>query len=55
MVGKKKNRGRNFGHLKVLKTVKKVVRASIKFSAPIITFYVFSSENLKNLSKIVIL
>jgi len=45
--GKKKNRGRNFGHLKGVETVKKVVRSSIKFQVPIITFYVFSSENWK--------
>ncbi len=45
--GKKNNRGRNFGHLKGVETVKKVVRSSIKFQVPIITFYVFSSENWK--------
>ena len=43
--GKKKNIGRNYGHLKGLETVKKVVKSSIKFKIPIITFYVFSSEN----------
>ena len=43
--GKKKNKGRNYGHLKGLETVKKVVKSSIKFKIPIITFYVFSSEN----------
>ena len=42
---KKKNKGRNYGHLKGLETVKKVVISSIKFRIPIITFYVFSSEN----------
>ena len=45
--GKKKNKGRNYGHLKGLETVKKVVKSSIKFKIPIITFYVFSSENWK--------
>ena len=45
--GKKKNRGRNFGHLKGVETVKKVVKHSIKFKIPIVTFYVFSSENWK--------
>ena len=44
-MGKKKNKGRNYGHLKGLETVKKVVKSSIKFKIPIITFYVFSSEN----------
>ncbi len=43
--GKKKNKGRNFGHLKGVDTVKKIVQASIKFKIPIITFYVFSTEN----------
>ena len=45
--GKKKGKSRNFGHLKGVETVKKIVRASIKLKIPIITFYVFSSENWK--------
>ncbi len=45
--GIKKKRGRNFGHLKGLETVKKVVNNSINLKIPIITFYVFSSENWK--------
>ena len=45
--GKKKGKGRNFGHLKGVETVKKIVKSSIKFKIPIITFYVFSSENWK--------
>ncbi len=45
--GKKKGKSRNFGHLKGVETVKKIVRASIKLEVPIITFYVFSSENWK--------
>ena len=45
--GKKKRKGRNFGHLKGVETVKKIVASSIKFKIPIITFYVFSSENWK--------
>ena len=45
--GKKRSKGRNFGHLKGVETVKKIVGASIKFNIPIITFYVFSSENWK--------
>ena len=45
--GKKKNKGRNFGHLKGVDTVKKIVTDSIKFKIPIVTFYVFSSENWK--------
>jgi undecaprenyl diphosphate synthase len=45
--GKKKNKGRNYGHLKGVDTVKKIVTESIKFKIPIVTFYVFSSENWK--------
>ena len=45
--GKKRNKSRNFGHLKGVETVKKIVKASIKFKIPIVTFYVFSSENWK--------
>ena len=44
--GKKRGKGRNYGHLKGVETVKKIVQASIEFQIPIITFYVFSSENL---------
>ena len=45
--GNKNKKGRNYGHLKGVETVKKIVRSSIKFKIPIITFYVFSSENWK--------
>ena len=45
--GKKNKKGRNYGHLKGVETVKKIVKASIKFKIPILTFYVFSSENWK--------
>ena len=43
----KKGKGRNYGHLKGVDTVKRIVKSSIKLSIPIITFYVFSSENWK--------
>ena len=43
--GLKNKKGRNFGHLKGVETVKKIVKSSIKYKVPIITFYVFSSEN----------
>ena len=43
--GKKKNKGRNFGHLRGVETVKKIVKSSIKLQIPIVTFFVFSSEN----------
>ena len=49
--GKKKRRGRNFGHLKGVETVKNIVKASIKIKIPIVTFYVFSSENWKRPKK----
>ncbi len=45
--GKKKNKNRNSGHFAGVKTVKKIVEASIKFKIPIVTFYVFSTENWK--------
>ena len=45
--GKKKGKSRNYGHLQGVETVKRVVKASIKLNIPIITFYVFSSENWK--------
>ena len=45
--GKKKGKNRNYGHLKGVETVKKIVKASIKIKIPILTFYVFSSENWK--------
>ena len=45
--GKKKNKNRNSGHFAGVKTVKKIVEASIKSKIPIVTFYVFSTENWK--------
>ena len=45
--GKKKRKGRNFGHLKGVETVKIIVKESIKLRIPVLTFYVFSSENWK--------
>ena len=45
--GKKRGKGRNYGHLKGLEVVKKVVKDSIRLKIPIITFFVFSSENWK--------
>ena len=49
--GKIRKRGRNYGHLKGVETVKKIVKSSIKLNIPIITFYVFSSENWKRPKK----
>ena len=45
--GAKKKKKRNYGHLKGVDTVKKIVKSSIRFKVPIVTFYVFSSENWK--------
>ncbi len=45
--GKKKGKTRNYGHLRGVETVKKIVRTSIKIKIPMLTFYVFSSENWK--------
>ena len=49
--GDKKKKGRNFGHLKGVETVKTIVKASMKLNVPIVTFYVFSSENWKRPKK----
>ena len=45
--GKKRNKGRNFGHLNGVQTVKNIVQSSIKLKIPVLTFYVFSTENWK--------
>ncbi len=45
--GLKKKKSRNYGHLEGVKTVQKIVEASILFKVPIISFYVFSTENWK--------
>ena len=45
--GKKKNKNRNYGHFAGVKTVKKSVESSIKLKIPVVTFFVFSTENWK--------
>ena len=45
--GLKTKKSRNYGHLEGVKTVKKIVDASIQFKVPVISFYVFSTENWK--------
>ena len=45
--GQQRNKGRNFGHFNGVETVKKIVEKSVKLKIPIITFYVFSTENWK--------
>ena len=49
--GKKRGKGRNYGHFKGVETVKKIVTSSIKLKIPYVTFYVFSSENWKRPKK----
>jgi undecaprenyl diphosphate synthase len=45
--GLKKKNSRNYGHIAGVKTVQQIVEASILFKIPIISFYVFSTENWK--------
>jgi len=45
--GQKRGKGRNFGHLNGVKTVKKIVETSLRLKISIVTFYVFSTENWK--------
>ena len=45
--GLKKKKSRNYGHFEGVKTVQKIVEASILFKVRIISFYVFSTENWK--------
>ena len=45
--GKKRGKGRNFGHVKGVDVVKKIIKNSIKLKIPILSFYVFSTENWK--------
>ena len=43
--GKKTKQNRNFGHLKGVETVKKIVKGSTKLNIKYLTFFVFSTEN----------
>ena len=43
--GLKKKKSRNYGHLKGLKTVETVIKASIKNKISFLTLYTFSTEN----------
>ena len=49
--GERKGKNRNYGHLKGVETVKEVVKNSIILKIPIVTFYVFSTENWKRPKK----
>ena len=50
-MGHEKKKSRNFGHLRGVETVKKIVSYAIKLKIPIVTFYVFSSENWRRPKK----
>ena len=45
--GKKKGKSRNFGHINGVNTVKKIVQYALQNKIPILSFYVFSTENWK--------
>jgi undecaprenyl diphosphate synthase len=45
--GKKKRKSRNFGHSNGIKIIERLVKDSINVKIPILTFYVFSTENWK--------
>ena len=49
--GKKEKKVGILATLKGVETVKKIVKSSIKLKIPIVTFYVFSSENWKRPKK----
>ena len=46
-----KKKRKKLSYLNGVKTVKKVVESSIKLKIPIVTFYVFSTENWKDQSQ----
>ena len=45
--GLKKNKTRNYGHLQGIKTVEKIIHASLKKNLNFLTLYTFSTENWK--------
>ena len=45
--GQKRKNNRNFGHIKGVDVIKKIIKGSIEICLPIVSFYVFSSENWK--------
>ena len=45
--GKKRGKSWNFGHLKGVDVIEKIVKESINLKIPILTFYTFSTENWK--------
>ena len=49
--GLKNKNSRNAGHQRGLKTVEKIINASIKHNIPYLTLYTFSTENWKRTKK----
>ena len=49
--GERKDKSRNYGHLKGVEVIRKIIKGSIKLNIPIVSFYVFSSENWKRPKK----
>ena len=45
--GLKKKNSRNYGHIKGLQTVEKVIKCSVKEKIPFLTLYTFSTDNWK--------
>jgi len=43
--GLKKKNSRNYGHLKGIKVVEKVIKCSVRLNIPYLTLYTFSTEN----------
>ena len=49
--GRKRGKSRNYGHIKGVEVIQKIVKDSIKKKIPILTFYTFSTENWKRPKK----
>ena len=49
--GRRRGKSRNYGHLKGVEVIQKIVKDSIKKKIPILTFYTFSTENWKRPKK----
>ena len=49
--GKRRGKSRNYGHIKGVNVIEKLVQESIKLKIPLLTFYTFSTENWKRPKK----
>ena len=49
--GRRRGKSRNYGHIKGVEVIQKIVKDSIKRKIPILTFYTFSTENWKRPKK----